>query len=349
AVTVEVQEGEPYVVLPCQINKRLEEIVTVKWSRFDLNPNTVHQRDVADDLQGQNQVFRGRTSMIPEALDSSDFSLTLRKPQLLDSGIYICSMTENQEETALSGVQLHVKVSVPVLVLCPCLQISFGLLKCIRFYWAAEPLCAVQSPVWSHVEITCSVTICYPESSWAQYHNTNTHIISNASTRPEESCHTACPTATVMDKMLSFPGFYGLSLRLHHCEHQHHQFCCCQCSSSVCFSVYRVEVDSGEESVLLPFKTAVRLPERVRVRWRHNNRKMVHINDRNSNGNQHWLYKNRTKIKEKSKFGDFSLTLKKPTSRDTGTYSCTVYKDSSDEILTMKQVLLKVKGQYCKY
>ncbi|XP_016522100.1 heat shock 70 kDa protein 12B-like [Poecilia formosa] len=71
---------------------------------------------------------------------------------------------------------------------------------------------------------------------------------------------------------------------------------------------------------------------------------MVHINDRNSNGNQHWLYKNRTKIKEKSKFGDFSLTLKKPTSRDTGTYSCTVYKDSSDEILTMKQVLLKVKA-----
>uniref|UniRef100_A0A096LZI6 Ig-like domain-containing protein n=1 Tax=Poecilia formosa TaxID=48698 RepID=A0A096LZI6_POEFO len=212
-VTVEVQEGEPYVVLPCQINKRLEEIVTVKWSRFDLNPNTVHQRDVADDLQGQNQVFRGRTSMIPEALDSSDFSLTLRKPQLLDSGIYICSMTENQEETALSGVQLHVK-----------------------------------------------------------------------------------------DKQ------------------------------------NKVEVDSGEESVLLPFKTAVRLPERVRVRWRHNNRKMVHINDRNSNGNQHWLYKNRTKIKEKSKFGDFSLTLKKPTSRDTGTYSCTVYKDSSDEILTMKQV-----------
>uniref|UniRef100_A0A3B3YRN6 Ig-like domain-containing protein n=1 Tax=Poecilia mexicana TaxID=48701 RepID=A0A3B3YRN6_9TELE len=109
AVTVEVQEGEPSVVLPCQISHKLQDIVTVKWSRFDLNPNTVHQRDVADDLRGQNQVFRERTSMKPDALDSGDFSLTLRKPQLLDSGIYICSMTENQEETALSGAELHVK------------------------------------------------------------------------------------------------------------------------------------------------------------------------------------------------------------------------------------------------
>uniref|UniRef100_A0A3B3TP07 Ig-like domain-containing protein n=1 Tax=Poecilia latipinna TaxID=48699 RepID=A0A3B3TP07_9TELE len=113
AVTVEVQEGEPSVDLPCQISHKLQDIVTVKWSRFDLNPNTVHQRALADELHAQNEVFRGRTSMIPDALDSGDFSLALRNPQLLDSGIYICSMTENQEETALSGVQLHVKGQLP--------------------------------------------------------------------------------------------------------------------------------------------------------------------------------------------------------------------------------------------
>ncbi|XP_023192622.1 heat shock 70 kDa protein 12A-like isoform X2 [Xiphophorus maculatus] len=118
-------------------------------------------------------------------------------------------------------------------------------------------------------------------------------------------------------------------------------------------SVYRVEVDSGEESVLLPFKTAARLPKEVRVTWRHNTGRMVHACyrkvfmcsvDFKSWSVQHDQYKNRTKIVKEDKFGDFSLILKNPTKRDTGTYSCTVYKYGSEIILTMKHVLLDVKA-----
>ncbi|MED6272342.1 hypothetical protein CHARACLAT_029358, partial [Characodon lateralis] len=108
-VKVEVQEGTQSVVLPCQYSKELEELVTVKWSRFDLNPNTVHQRREGDDLQEQNQLFSGRTSMTPDALDSGDFSLTLREPQFSDSGDYTCSIIDDKEETILSVVQLNVK------------------------------------------------------------------------------------------------------------------------------------------------------------------------------------------------------------------------------------------------
>uniref|UniRef100_A0A3B5QYI3 Ig-like domain-containing protein n=1 Tax=Xiphophorus maculatus TaxID=8083 RepID=A0A3B5QYI3_XIPMA len=97
------------VVLPCQYSQVLEEIVTVKWSRLDLNPNTVHQRREGDDLDAQNELFKGRTSMKPEALDSGDFSLTLSEPQLSDSGNYTCSIIDDEEETKLSEVQLHVK------------------------------------------------------------------------------------------------------------------------------------------------------------------------------------------------------------------------------------------------
>ncbi|XP_014875267.1 uncharacterized protein LOC106937991 [Poecilia latipinna] len=248
-VTLDVYQGDSSVVLPCQ-SKSLEGILIVKWSRFDLNPNTVHQRGEGDDLQAQNVLFSGRTSMRSDAVDVGDFSLTLREPQLLDSGVYICSLRQETGEEMLSGIQLNVREIFPT--------------------WA---------------RIFLALLILLPVSGGLLFHF-------------------------------------------------RHYF----------MSVYRVEVDSGEESVLLPFKTAACLPGGVRVRWRHNNSKVVYVNDRNLDWYQHWLYKNRTEIKEKSKFGDFSLTLKKPTSRDTGTYSCTVYKDSSDEILTMKQVLLKVKA-----
>ncbi|XP_014880900.1 matrix-remodeling-associated protein 8-like [Poecilia latipinna] len=110
-VKVEVQEGAESVVLPCQYNQVLEEIVTVKWSRRDLNPSIVHQRREGDDLQSQNQLFSGRTSMRSDALDSGNFSLILSKVQLSDIGNYICSLIDEEEEKTLSEVELQLKAS----------------------------------------------------------------------------------------------------------------------------------------------------------------------------------------------------------------------------------------------
>ncbi|XP_051250031.1 uncharacterized protein LOC127359832 [Dicentrarchus labrax] len=108
-------------------------------------------------------------------------------------------------------------------------------------------------------------------------------------------------------------------------------------------SVYQVEVDSGEESVLLPCKTTVHLPEDVTVEWTDSTNWMVHLYQNSSDQpeEQDWYYRDRTEMKRNlQEPGDLSLTLKYPTYRDT--FTCTVYSRER-EILMKKQVKLKVK------
>ncbi|XP_019212707.2 uncharacterized protein LOC109201470 [Oreochromis niloticus] len=107
-------------------------------------------------------------------------------------------------------------------------------------------------------------------------------------------------------------------------------------------SGYQIKVDSGVESVMLPCKARVHLPEDGKVEWTDKNGK-VHVYENGSDKPeyQHPDFKARTKIKKNLlKFGDFSLTLKYPTI--TNTYTCTVYSRERN-ILMEKKVELKVR------
>ncbi|KAM9414386.1 uncharacterized protein KZ484_023001 [Pholidichthys leucotaenia] len=108
-VVIEVVEEEKSILLPYQYHGHVPDDPRVKWTRSDLSPDIVHQRREEDDLKGQNQCYKGRTWMNPDALDSSDFSLTLRKPTLADSGNYTCSISDGRQERRLTEVQLQVK------------------------------------------------------------------------------------------------------------------------------------------------------------------------------------------------------------------------------------------------
>ncbi|KAK2810016.1 hypothetical protein Q5P01_000462, partial [Channa striata] len=111
-------------------------------------------------------------------------------------------------------------------------------------------------------------------------------------------------------------------------------------------SVPQVEVDSGVESVLLPFKTTFHLPEDVTVEWMYSNNK-VHVYENGSDqpGEQNQFYKGRTEMKrDLLKTGDLSLTLKYPTDWDRGTYTCTMYSREGN-VLIKKDVKLQVKVQ----
>ncbi|XP_030266964.1 uncharacterized protein LOC115590356 [Sparus aurata] len=110
-------------------------------------------------------------------------------------------------------------------------------------------------------------------------------------------------------------------------------------------SVYQVKVDSGAESVQLPCKTIVHLPEGVKVMWRDKDDDVVHVcqNSSDQAEEQDRYYRGRTEMKRNLlEPGDLSLTLKYPTDTDSNTYTCTVYNSEKD-ILMKKQVVLWVK------
>uniref|UniRef100_A0A3B4GMI1 Ig-like domain-containing protein n=1 Tax=Pundamilia nyererei TaxID=303518 RepID=A0A3B4GMI1_9CICH len=95
------------VLVPCQYSGILpEKNPTVMWTRNDLDPKCVHLRlEEGDDLKMQNQRYRGRTSMTSDALETADFSLTIRRPELSDSGIYTCSVSDGREELGQRNIE----------------------------------------------------------------------------------------------------------------------------------------------------------------------------------------------------------------------------------------------------
>ncbi|XP_036007142.1 myelin-oligodendrocyte glycoprotein-like isoform X1 [Fundulus heteroclitus] len=110
AGVVEAIEGMESVSLPCSYYSGVTEEPLLKWTSGDFIPNAVHlRRGEQDDLKNQNQHFRGRTSMEPDALETRDFSLTLKKPNISDNGNYTCSFYTGREEFIMTTIHLKVK------------------------------------------------------------------------------------------------------------------------------------------------------------------------------------------------------------------------------------------------
>ncbi len=109
ASALEKYVGE-FVLLPCEFPTFEMDEPSVLWSRYDLNPSTVHQRQLSGDkLTDQNKLFSGRTFMVTDALETGDLNLNLTNLHLSDSGIYTCIVKTFTGRWRLTDIKLQVK------------------------------------------------------------------------------------------------------------------------------------------------------------------------------------------------------------------------------------------------
>ncbi|XP_033182640.1 uncharacterized protein LOC113168705 [Anabas testudineus] len=362
ASAVDMYEGDHFL-LPCEFPTFELDDPTVAWSRYDLSPSTVHQhQQEGDDLKNQNQLYRDRTSMRTDALETGDLSLNLTKLQLSDSGTYTCSIRSARSEKRLTEVQLQVKEQFPswakaLLVLLVLLLVTGVLLVHFRQYFMSVYQVEVDSGVESAL-LPCKTIVHLPKEVKVEWKDNSifrrmVHVYQNGSDQLLEQ-HQFYRGRTEMKRNLLKPGDLSLTLK-YPTDRDRGTFSCTVYNRKgnilmkkqveLKVKVQQVEVDSGVESVLLPCETTVHLPEDVKVEWTDSSNWKVHVYQKDSDQpeEQHQFYRGRTEMKRNLlKPGDLSLTLKYPTDEDIRTFTCTVYNGEGN-ILMKKQVELKVK------
>ncbi|XP_043954357.1 uncharacterized protein LOC122820806 [Gambusia affinis] len=323
---VEVELGEKFVLLPCKTRENLDGDVKVEW--MDGYNRKVHVYQNGSDQPGeQNQIYRTRTKMDENLLKTKDLSLTLMKPTDGDRGIYTCRVYKKDGDILMEkDVWLKVKGQQVVV---------------------ESGVESVLLPCRTRENLDGNIKVEWMDNTYRKV-----HVYQNGSDQPGEQ-NEIYKDRTKMDENLLENK--NLSLTLKWPRFGDTGFYTCRvCNDgdilivkqiNLQVKVQQVEVESGVESVLLPWRTRENLDGDVKVEWMDEENRMVHVYQKDSDqpGKQNQIYKDRTKMDENLlKNKNLSLTLKWPTDGDRGIYTCRVYKDRN--ILMEKQINFQVKA-----
>ncbi|KAI4796128.1 hypothetical protein KUCAC02_029440 [Chaenocephalus aceratus] len=362
--TIGVYEGEESVQLPCRSSWFLSKDTTVVWSRIGFNPSTVHQHLDEKEPRFQNQHYSGRTSTPSYALITGDFSLTLKEPQLSDSGVYTCHVHHKEKELLRLIVRLQVteRPRFPpelCLMLAVCLALAVAALRwhttiTVSSVVVEEGVCFVKLPYKTIVPLPEDVTVewsrCAPEPMRVhKYCNGNNDLARqdefycDRTKMQEEPLKTRDLSLTLRDPCYRDSGTYICTV------HKDRE--------AVTQKVIRLRVNVAQEvvkvgdwakCVTLPFKTRARLPADATVKWKRfelYNSWTVHVHQKGQDMSEEQddSYRDRTKMMKKPlQAGDLSLTLINPSIEDIGAYTCTV--ESDGDVIWKRSVRLKFKG-----
>ncbi|XP_030287080.1 uncharacterized protein LOC115589993 [Sparus aurata] len=332
---VEVDSRAESVQLPCKTTVHLPEAAKVVWEDSSIFNRKVHvYQNGSDQPEEQDRCYRGRTEMKRKLLEPGDLSLTLKYPTDRDSKTYTCTIYNSEG---------HILMMKPVVLKVKVYQVE------------------VDSEVKS-VQLPCKTTVHLPEDTKVEWRdssifNRKVHVYQNGSDQPKQQ-HIYYRGRTEMKRNQLEPGDLSLTLK-YLTDWDRGTYTCTVYNrekhilrkKQVVLNVKdcQVEVEEGEESVQLPFRTTPDLPEDAKVEWyRYKlSYRRVHLYENRSDQpeKQDQDYKDRTEMKKYLlKTGDLSLTLKYPKETDTGKYWSRVYNKDGD-ILRVKTVKLKVKGR----
>ncbi|KAM9701249.1 uncharacterized protein ACNS7B_003038 [Menidia menidia] len=316
----EVDSGAKSVRLPCRASDQLPKDARVEWR--DEHGWKVHVSENGSDRPAEQDLsYRNRTLM------EKNCDLILKHPTYKDKGLYTCSIY-NKDREVLMRKDVVLRVRVP----------------------------QVEVDYEESVLVPCRASIKLPEDArveWTDDKNTVMHVYQNGSDRPDQQ-HQYYRNRTRMKKDPLGTGDLSLTVdkpkysdTLTCSVYNREEDVLMRKQVELIVRAQQVEKEEGAESVVLPFKTTLDLPEDTMIVWERVEPEFMRVHKYQKGSNQthqqDQFYRNRTRMKKDPLgTGDLSLTLVQPTVRDSGEYRCWV---ESSRVWREITIQLRVTGR----